>query len=250
MPPTKITFIGHATLLIEMNGVKLLTDPILGRYPHYLFFFRRRWKAGMTLKKLLEIPIDAILLSHSHVDHYHIPTLRKFPQNTPLIVPAAYKNKRNIKSAYKHFSDIRELNSWEHEQFKAVTITAVPSDHPRNCQGYMIAGSHTLYFPGDTGLFDELTEIPKHFPHIDVIFLPIMPNFGYFRKFNPHIDPPEAVQMVKILKPTRYAIPIHFGFFPQWNPLKLPLKFQKLLESEGLGHLYHCLRNGDSLEIT
>lgn len=248
MPFTKITFIGHATLLFEMNGVKILTDPILGKYPHYLFFFRRRWKAGMTIDQLLEENIDAILISHSHVDHYHIPTLRKLPPDTPFFVPAGYKNKRYVKSAYKHFTDVHELNPWEKEELNGVTITAVPSYHPRKCQGYVIEGTHTLYFPGDTGLFEEINEFPKHF-QMDVVFLPMMPNFGYFRKYNPHIDAPEAVEMVKILQPQKYAIPIHFGFYPDLNPMKLPNQFKKLLEEEGLGHLFYLLKNGESLEL-
>ncbi len=249
MLSTKITFIGHATLLFEMNGVKILTDPILGKYPHYLFFFRRRWKAGMTVEQLLEKNIDAILISHSHVDHYHIPTLRKFPQETPFFVPASYRNKRNIKSAYKHFTDIHELEPWEKEELNGITITAVPANHPRKAQGYVLEGNHVIYFPGDTGFFEEFHEFPLHFPHIDVMFLPMMTNARYFRKLNPHIDAPEAVEMVKILKPKKYAIPIHFGFYPDFKPLRLPNKFKKLLEEEGLGHLFYLLKNGESLEL-
>ena len=86
MSSTKITFIGHSTLLIEINGLKILTDPILGKYPRYLIFFRRKIKPGRTLEQLLEKNIDAILLSHSHIDHYHVPTLRKFPKDTPFFV--------------------------------------------------------------------------------------------------------------------------------------------------------------------
>lgn len=250
MNSTKITFIGHATLLIEMNGVKLLTDPILGKYPRYLFFFRRRWKAGLTLDQLRDEQIDAILLSHSHIDHYHVPTLRKLSPDIPFFIPAGYKNRRYVKSAYKHFSDIHELNPWEKEDFKGVTITAVPSNHPRKCQGYMIEGPHTLYFPGDTGFFEELNEFPNHFPHIDVVFLPIMPHFRYFRNLNPHIDAPEAVELVKILKPQKYAIPIHFGFYPEFHPLKIPNKLKELLEGEGLEHLFYLLKNGESLELS
>jgi N-acyl-phosphatidylethanolamine-hydrolysing phospholipase D len=247
VPPTKITFIGHATLLIEMNGVKILTDPILGRYPRYLVFFKRRLKAGMTIQELLDIGIDVILLSHSHIDHYHVPTLRQFPKDTPLLVPPDLK--KHIKSAYKHFSDLRELPVWASDQFNGVTITAVPANHPRKAQGYVIAGNHVLYFPGDTGLFDELNEFHSKLPPLDVVFLPMMPYIKLFRKFNPHIDDKGALEMVQILKPKKYAIPIHFGFYPMRNYLKFPNKFKELLEQEGLGHLYHLLLNGETLEL-
>ena len=248
MPPTKITFIGHATLLIEINGIKILTDPILGKYPRYLFFFRRKMRAGLSLEQLLEQGIDLILLSHSHLDHYHVPTLRKLPPEIPFFVPTS-NYKSYVKSAYKHFTDIHGLEIWESEEFKGITITAVPANHPRKAQGYIIQGDHVLYFPGDTGCFEELLEFPDRFPRIDVVFLPMMPVIKYFRKLNPHIDEHDALKMVKILQPQRYAIPIHFGFYPMINILKQPTKLQKLLEEEGLGHLFLLLKNGETIEL-
>ena len=71
----------------------------------------------------------------------------------------------------------------------------------------------------------------------------------YFRKLNPHIDEHDALKMVKILQPQRYAIPIHFGFYPMINVLKQPTKLQKLLEEEGLGHLFLLLKNGETIEL-
>lgn len=248
MSSTKITFIGHATLLIEMKGVKILTDPILGKYPRYLIFFRRKIKAGRTIDELLAEKIDAILLSHSHLDHYHVPTLRQFPRDTPFFVPPDLK--KHIKSAYKHFTDIHELSVWEKEDLKGISITAVPANHPRKAQGYVIEGDHVLYFPGDTGLFDELNEFPQRLPSLDVIFLPMMPHIKLFRKFNPHIDDYGALEMVKVLKPQKYAIPIHFGFYPMWNHLKFPNKLKELLEQEGLGYLFYLLLNGETLELS
>ena len=247
MSSTKITFVGHATLLIEMNGVKLLTDPILGKHPRYLIFFRRRLKPGLSLEQLLEEEIDAILLSHSHIDHYHVPTLRRFPQETPFFVPADYKS--YVKSAYKHFTDIHELATWESEVLNGITITAVPAYHQRKAQGYIIEGDHSIYFPGDTGFFNEVHEISERFPNIDVVFLPIMPYIKFFRRYNPHIDTAEALKMVQILKPRKYTIPIHFGFYPNRNFLKYPHQLQELLEQEGLAHLFHLIMNGETLEL-
>ncbi|NVM53612.1 MAG: MBL fold metallo-hydrolase [Candidatus Helarchaeota archaeon] len=246
MSSTKITYIGHATLLIEMNGLKILTDPILGKHLRYIVFFRRKLKPGRTLEQLLEDNIDAILLSHSHLDHYHVPTLRKFPEDTPFFVPLEYKSK--VKSAYKHFKDIHELDVWQKEEFNGITITAVPAHHPREGQGYVIEGNHTLYFPGDTGLFEELHEFPNRFQRLDVVFLPMMPRFKFIRRFNPHIDAFGALEMVKILKP-KYAIPIHFGFYPMRNYLQLPLQLKDLLEKEGLIHLFYLLENGETLQL-
>ncbi len=247
MSITKITFIGHATLLIEMNGVKIVTDPFLGKYPHNIPFFRRKIDAGMTLEELLELKIDIILLSHSHLDHYHVPTLHQFPEETPFVVPPGYK--KYVKAAYRHFTNIHELRVWESKKFNGVTITGVPANHPRKAQGYLIHGDHILYFPGDTGFFDELNEFADRFPPIDVVFLPMMPRIKLFRKFNPHIDEHDALKMVQILQPQRVIIPIHFGFYPMLNTLKLPKRLQALLEAEGFGELYRLLLNGESLEL-
>jgi L-ascorbate metabolism protein UlaG (beta-lactamase superfamily) len=248
MVPTKITFIGHSTLLLEVSGVKLLTDPIFGKYPRYIFFFRRKLKPGRTIEQILAENIDGILLSHNHLDHYHVPSLRKFPRDVPFFVPSKYKS--FVSSAYRHFTDIHELEVWQSEEFKGVTITAVPAYHRRNGQGYMIQGEHTLYFPGDTGYFEELNEFPARFPHIDVVFLPMMQRISEFwRNILPHIDPYDAVKMVKILNP-QYAIPIHFGFFPVLsNTLKIPNQLKELLDKEGLGQLYRLLMNGETLEL-
>lgn len=248
LSPTKITFIGHSTLLININGVNLLTDPILGNRPRGMFIFRRRLKAGRTIGQLLEDKIDGILLSHSHLDHYHVPTLRQFPQNTPFFVPAAYKSL--TKSAYKHFIDIHELKTWQKEKLKNVEITAVPANHQRRGQGYVIEGDHTLYFPGDTGYFEEIESFPKRFSRIDVVFLPMMEKLGLWRRFNPHIDEHEAIKMIKVLKPRLHAIPIHFGFYPRRDFLLLPNRFKVLLEQEGLEELYKILLNGQTLELS
>jgi len=248
MSPTRITFIGHSTLLLEVNGVKLLTDPIFGKYPHYIFFFRRQLKAGRTLEQVLAENIDGILLSHDHLDHYHVPSLREFPPDVPFFVPSNYKS--HVRSAYRHFNDIHELELWQSEKLKGVMITAVPAYHTRHAQGYVIEDEHTLYFPGDTGYFKGINEFPGRFPHIDVVFLPMMQRIsGFWRNILPHIDPEEGLKIVKILNP-KYAIPIHFGFFPMLtSTLKIPNDFRKLLEKEGLGHLYHLLMNGDTLEL-
>jgi len=250
MAPTKITFIGHSTLLLEVNGVKLLTDPIFGKYPHYIFFFRRESGPGITLKQILAENVDGILLSHNHLDHYHVPSLRAFPRDVPFFLPIKYKS--FVSSAYRHFTEIHELEVWQSEEFKGVTITAVPAYHPGNGQGYVIGGAHSLYFPGDTGYkVEDANELAKRFPHIDVVFLPMMQRIsGFWRSFWPHIDPFEAVKLVQILNVQKYAIPIHFGFFPTFgNTLKIPNQFKELLEKEGLGHLYHLLMNGETLEL-
>ncbi|MHA1144499.1 MAG: MBL fold metallo-hydrolase [Candidatus Helarchaeota archaeon] len=248
MSPTEITFVGHSTLLLKMNGIKIITDPILGRHPRYFILMRRRLKPGFTLEQLLDEKIDAILLSHSHLDHYHIPTLRRFPRETPLFVPKGYESR--VQSAYKHFTDIYELDLWQHELFNGIKITAVPANHPRNAIGYVLEGDHVLYFPGDTGCFKEISEFPNRFPPFDVIFLPIMERFLLWRRLNPHIDARDAVRIVKILKPTKHAIPIHFGFYPRRNYLKIPLEFKKLLEKEGLQHLFYLLLNGETLKLS
>jgi L-ascorbate metabolism protein UlaG (beta-lactamase superfamily) len=249
MASTKITFIGHSTLLLEVNGVKLLTDPIFGKYPRYIFFFRREWNAGKTIKEVLAEKIDAILLSHNHLDHYHVPSLREFPRALPFFVPLGYKS--YVQSAYRHFTNIHELEVWQSEEFKGITITLVPAYHTRKGKGYVIEGEHTLYFPGDTGYFQDINEFPNRFSHFDVIFLPMMQHVPEFwRDLLPHIDPHDGVKIVKILNPRKYAIPIHFGFYPTLgNPLKIPDQFKELLEKEGLGHLYHLLRNGETLEL-
>jgi L-ascorbate metabolism protein UlaG (beta-lactamase superfamily) len=201
----RIVFLGHATVLIELEGVRLLTDPVLrGRVAHL-----RRQVPPVDESVLGDL--DAVLISHSHHDHLDLPSLRRLGSDTPLIVPAgagSWLGKRG-------FSNVTELGVGETAKVGAVTVTAVHAQHdgrrpggPRaETLGYLVSGRRSVYFAGDTALYEEMASIA---PALDVALLPVA---GWGPKLGPgHMDPLDAARAVSLLGP-RLAIPMHWGTF-------------------------------------
>jgi L-ascorbate metabolism protein UlaG (beta-lactamase superfamily) len=210
-----ISYLGHETLLITLDGVRFLTDPVLRwRVP-----LLRRHAPSPDLSVTREL--DAVLLSHLHLDHVNPRSLRLIPRETPMVVPPGAAA---ILRPYR-FKDVRELAPGESLTFGKVSVIATPAHHSgrrypwghlAGAVGYLLRGSLTIYFAGDTGLFNTLGHLAEG---LDVALLPI---WGWgLRLPDDHLSPETAAQALQLLRP-RLAIPIHWGTF-------LPL---------GLGGLY------------
>ncbi|MGA9875194.1 MAG: MBL fold metallo-hydrolase [Solirubrobacteraceae bacterium] len=199
----RIVFLGHATVLIEVNGVRLLTDPLLRRGVAHL-----RRQVPQVDKETLAA-LDAVLISHSHHDHLDLASLRMLGHRTPLIVPAgagAWLGRRG-------FTTVNELSVGDTVKVGALTVTAVQARHdgrrpggPRaETLGYLVSGRRTVYFAGDTELFAEMSNLS---PSLDVALLPVA---GWGPKLGPgHMGPLDAARAVGLIKP-RLAIPVHWG---------------------------------------
>jgi L-ascorbate metabolism protein UlaG (beta-lactamase superfamily) len=204
MPADRIVFLGHATILIEVGGVRLLTDPLLRARVAHL----RRQTAPVDLS--VTARPDATLISHLHHDHLDLASLRLLGGDTPLLVPAgagAWLRRRG-------FTTVTEMRVGEVATVGAAAITAMEARHegrrhpggPRaEALGYLVGGGREVYFAGDTGLFDGMCVGPQR---LDVALLPVA---GWGPKLGPgHMDPLDAARAVRLLKP-RVAIPIHWG---------------------------------------
>ena len=200
----RVTYVGHSTVLIATDGIRLLTDPILrGRVVH----LRRK---GTVSAEVLE-DIDAVLISHMHMDHLDPPSIQRLGRDVQLVVPrgAAPLLRR------KRFRHIIELAEGEDVTIGGVTVTATHADHEgdrlpfgasASAVGYRIAGERSVYFAGDTDLFEGMEEIGRG--GLDVALLPIA---GWGPKLPPgHLTPTTAAQALARLRP-RVAIPIHWG---------------------------------------
>src|SRR5262249_6395034 len=155
---------GHATVLIELDGVSLLTDPLLrGRVAHL-----RRQVA--PLDRSLTAAPTAVLVSHLHRDHLDLASLRLLGRDTPLLVPAGA-----ARWLGRHrFPDVAELSAGESINVGALAVSAVEARHGRSrgpggpraeTLGYVVRGTRSVYFAGDTALFEEMARLG---PGLDV----------------------------------------------------------------------------------
>ena len=206
-----IANLGHSTFLINLKGIRILTDPFLS--PHILGVKRQK----PALKPKLVPKPDFIVISHAHYDHLDLKTLKELDKNTPLILPE--KTKPVIKSL--SFKNVFEIPYYKTLKIKNIEITALPVQHNKgrsllypNTQtnSYIIKiADKTLYFGGDTGYFDKFKEYRKSF-NIDYAFLPIGGFEPRLLLQKIHMNPEEAVEAFKDLN-AKYLIPIHFDTF-------------------------------------
>jgi L-ascorbate metabolism protein UlaG (beta-lactamase superfamily) len=205
---TRVAYVGHATVLIELGGVRLLTDPVLRNRVVHLRRHAPAPAREMTAR------IDAVLISHLHHDHTDLPSLRGLGRQTPLLAPSGAGE--FLRRA--GFRTVSELTVGESETVAGVRISAVPAVHrgrrtpfgPRaETVGFEVAGRHRLYFAGDTDLFDGMKELAGG---LDIALLPVWgwgPNLGAGQ-----LNPERGARAAALLAP-RIAIPIHWGtFFP------------------------------------
>jgi L-ascorbate metabolism protein UlaG (beta-lactamase superfamily) len=198
-PTARLLYVGHATVLLELDGVRLLTDPVLrSRVAH----LRRLAPPAEELAA-----IDAALVSHVHYDHLDRRSLRALGTGVTIVAP------RGTGRLLRGFADVREVDVGDELRIGDVTIHATPAEH-RSARfmlrsapslGYVISGSRRIYFAGDTDLFEGMSALAGA---LDVALVPVA---GWGAKVGPgHLDPVRAAQAVRLLRP-RIAVPIHWG---------------------------------------
>ena len=196
---------GHATVLVELDGVRLLTDPLLRRHVAHL-------RRVVPIKVDDLVRPDAVLLSHAHYDHLDVRSLRKLDRRRGRRAP------RGLGPFLRKlgFEQVDEMEVGDEVDVRGVTVRATPADHDSErflgvrteALGYAVVGSRRLFFAGDTDLFPELEGLVDD---LDVALLPIWgwgPTLGRGR----HLDPEKAAEAVRLLNP-RIAIPIHWGTY-------------------------------------
>jgi len=204
----RLTYVGHSTILIELDGLRILTDPLLRR--RFLHIKRRVAPVDPALAR----SIDVVTISHVHHDHLDRPSLRTIDPDATLIVP---RGARRLVAGLGP-ARVEEVVDGDRVPAGALVIQATLADHrPGRIRhrgpaaiGFLIEGTRRLYFAGDTDLFPGMRELGE--PGLDVAFLPV---WGWGTQIGAgHLDPHRAAQALRMLRP-RVAIPIHWGtFFP------------------------------------
>ena len=222
-----ITWIGHASFLIQGPHGNILVDP---NWANWLLVVRRLRHAGLAHHHLPTI--DLVLITHAHFDHLNRKSLRQIAANQPIVVPAGVGDLVHGLG----FEKVYEINWWERLRFPGAAITFVPAkhwgarkvtDHHRGYGGYVIdMGGRTIYHAGDSGYFPGFREIGKKF-RPEVALLPIGayhgPKFG-----ENHMTPEQALRAFGDLR-SKFLIPMHFGTYRlSYEPLHEPP--QRLME--------------------
>jgi L-ascorbate metabolism protein UlaG (beta-lactamase superfamily) len=223
----RVTFVGHATMLLQFDGFNILTDPIWSMRcsPLQSIGPKRHRPPGLRFRDLP--PIDAVLVSHNHYDHFDVPTLHRlrWKFDPRIITPlgnGALMRRNGIAGA-------TELDWWRATTIRRagapdeITVTVVPSQHfcarglsDRNTNlwgGFVVSGpSGHAYFSGDTGWGPHFERIARSFAPIRLAMLPIGAYLPRWFMKPVHIQPSEAVEAHKVLN-AQTSVAMHYGTF-------------------------------------
>jgi L-ascorbate metabolism protein UlaG (beta-lactamase superfamily) len=196
-----VRYIGHGTVLIELDGVRLLTDPLLRTRVAHL-------RRAAPLGDPPPAP-DVVLISHGHHDHLDVPSLRQLDLGTQLVLPAGLAPRLD---AFKTVG----LEEGGEYAVGPVTVRATHAEHEGGrppfgdvpALGYAILGSKRIFFAGDTDLFDGMEGLVDD---LDVALIPIW-GWGATLGRGKHLDPQRAAEAARRLAP-RIAVPIHWGTY-------------------------------------
>lgn len=218
----RLTWLGHSTVLLEVDGLRLLTDPVARSRVFHL------WRVGEALR-LDPQDFDAVLISHVHHDHLDLPSLRPLRRSSLFVVPrgaGSWLNRRG-------FTQVIEVAAGEETQIRGVTVRATHAEHDSrrgpfgletSALGYLVSGSSSTYFAGDTDLFSAMDEIADH---LDVALLPVG---GWGPKLPPgHLNPRTAAEALALLHP-RMAVPIHWGTYRRLGLSREPSELREPAE--------------------
>jgi L-ascorbate metabolism protein UlaG (beta-lactamase superfamily) len=232
-----LTYVGHATVLLEVAGLRILTDP----------FLRRRLGPLVRHGPLPEPgaldAVDIVLISHGHPDHFDRRSLQ-FLSGTPLVVvPRGLR----ARAARWTSGEVVELEAGEETTVRGIRVEATPARHwitpgsPRaQPQGYLLHAGARVWFAGDSGRFDGLSAV---YGRVDVAMLPVW-------TWGPHLGPghlgPRSAAEVLIRTGATTAIPIHWGTL---YPRRLHRVWRSPLTEPGYRFAAHVARLAPSIDV-
>lgn len=210
--PARLTWLGHASWLVQLDGVSLLVDPVLG--PAIFGGIERNVAPGLTTDQLPRI--DAQLVSHGHYDHLDLPTLKAV--GAPVVA-----GRRQGPLLRGEGLSCTELGWWETTRVGEVEITFVPAQHWSRrglfdtnealWGGFVIRGrGAAVYHAGDTASFAGFAEIGRRFPGLDAAMLPIGAYDPAWFMERQHLNPEQALAAFEALG-ARTFLAMHWGTF-------------------------------------
>ncbi|WP_165390835.1 MBL fold metallo-hydrolase [Pseudoduganella lutea] len=253
-----VQFIGTATVMIRFGGMTILTDPNFlhkGDHVHLGYGLTSERQTNPAIEFDALPPIDFVLLSHLHDDHFDKLVREKLKRSTPIVTTAsASDDLRKL-----GFTSVIGLGTWQDVQVTkgdtTLRLTAMPGRHGPVAAAALLpavmgsmldfssaAGRYRMYISGDTMVYRDIEEIPKRFPGVDLALL----HLGGTRILGivtVTMDAKEGVKMLKLIAPHR-AIPIHYN---DYTVFKSPLSdFQKAVQEAGLAEKVSYLKHGET----
>lgn len=220
-----VTWIGHATTLVQMNGFNILTDPIWSERCSPVSWAgpKRYTQPGIDLDNLPKI--DAIIISHNHYDHMDLATIRSIQKKYPAMVFVGLGNKDFLES--EGIVNVAEMDWWDEYSLiklgKNLDITFTPTQHfsargildrDRTLWGSfaLVTDRTKIYFAGDTGYFDGFKEIGEKWSGFDLAILPIGAYEPRWFMSPVHTSPEQSVQAFEDLN-AEFMLPMHYNTF-------------------------------------
>jgi L-ascorbate metabolism protein UlaG (beta-lactamase superfamily) len=253
-----VTFIGHSSFLLQVHGRRLLVDPVFSKR---LIVLRRQRKPGVLIEELPAI--DVVLLTHAHMDHLNMPSLRRVIRATrrltgrapEVVVPKGVEDL----VVGLGFSQVHGLAWWDQIEIQGLKVTMTPCKHwgarmfrdtHRGYGGYVVeGGGQSVYHSGDTAYFEGFREIGERL-HPEVALLPIGAYFpDSYRSV--HTSPEEAVRGFVELGAQR-MVPMHYGTFRLGRePMDEPLQ-RLAAEADRLGitEQIKVLEEGETMHLS
>ncbi|WP_225230666.1 MBL fold metallo-hydrolase [Cytobacillus stercorigallinarum] len=208
-----ITWIGHSTFFIQIEGLNIVTDPV---WANRMGFGKRLTAPGIFITDLPDI--DIVLISHGHFDHLDFPSIKKLKGDPTFYVPIGLGKIFNKRG----YHNIFEANWYDSFKLNSLSLSFVPAQHwtkrtltdtnTSHWGGWVIENEpHSIYFVGDTGYFRGFKEIAEKF-NIETVLMPIGAyEPEWFMKVS-HINPEDAVKAYIELNGTTF-IPMHYGTY-------------------------------------
>lgn len=245
-----VTWIGHATTLIQIDGYTILTDPIWSdRCSPFTWAGPKRYtEPGIELDDLPNI--DLVLISHNHYDHMDLPTLLELQKRFSPRFYVGLGNQSFLES--EGLLNVKEMDWWDEDIFfkeaksDPLKITFTPTQHFSSRSPFdqnrtlwgsflMIGSQSKVYFAGDTGYFDGFRKISEKVGNLDLAILPVGAYEPKWFMEPVHVDPTQSVQAFIDLK-ANYMLPMHYNTFVLSDePLDQPLQETiRAFEEKGL----------------
>jgi len=252
-----VTFIGHSSFLLQLGGKNLLVDPVLATR---LIVLRRQRRPGV---RVMDLPaIDAVFLTHAHMDHMNLPTLRRVVRATralrgkapAVVVPWGCEDLM----AGLGFSRVIALKWWQETQVAGLKVTMTPCKHwgarmfrdtHRGYGGYVVeGGGQSVYHSGDTAYFEGFLQVGERLKP-KVALLPIGAYFPDTYR-GVHTSPEEALRGF-IECGAQWMVPMHFGTFrlgrePMEEP---PVRLMAEARRMGVEHKIRQLAEGETMRL-